>query len=303
MRGCEQFGVLYMKKQYAVILLSLVVCASFGGVGPQKSLAKDGNPDPEYVVAEHLKSIGSPKVLAGIQSRGFSGTAAVKFIQGATGNVPDGQFMLVSEGPRLSIIMRYNDLEYPGEYFAFDGQDVSVGYISPGQRSPLADFVFRYNLIMKEGLLGGTLSSAWPLLHIQERKARLKYSRVKIDGRELHQLEYGIYNSKQDLNVRLNFDLESYRHVRSEYRVQTNNDMSVRPNSAKITDIVPVSRYVLVEKFDGFRDEGGLMLPHSYTLDYSVEGQGSSFVAHWAMIVNQRIYNGNVNPLTFKAQK
>ncbi len=77
--------------------------------------------------------------------------------------------MCVSDGKKLAIVLKYSDINYPGEYFAYNGKDVSVGHISPGQKSPLADFLFRYNGIMKEGLLGGVFSTGWPLLNLQEK--------------------------------------------------------------------------------------------------------------------------------------
>ena len=156
---------------------------------------------------------------------------------------------------------------------------------------------------MKEGFLGGALSSTWPLLEIQKRKPRLKCSKKKIDDKEQYEIEYRPNTNIGDLNLKLYFDTGNFHHVRTEYRVRIVGDMSVRPSSARIFDAVPDSYYMLIEKFDDFRDEEGLMLPHDYAMDYSVVGQGSSFLAHWAMTLNQRVYNGTINPLTFKAQK
>jgi hypothetical protein len=79
--------------------------------------------------------------------------------------------------------------------------------------------------------------------------------------------------------------------------------MSVQPSDAQIFDNVPDSHFLLIEKFNDFRDEGGLMFPHNYTMDYSIDGQGCSALAHWAVVVNQQCYNGTINPLIFRAQK
>jgi hypothetical protein len=134
-----------MSKRYESALVTATLCLALSVALSQPTSAEDKDVSPEYVIAEHIKSIGAPETLAKIKSRGFAGTASVDFIQGATGKVTGGQFMLVCEGRRLAIIMRYQDLEYPGEYFAFDGKEVTGGHIKPGQRSPLADFVYRYN--------------------------------------------------------------------------------------------------------------------------------------------------------------
>jgi hypothetical protein len=45
------------------------------------------------------------------------------------------------------------------------------------------------------------------------------------------------------------------------------------------------------------------MLPHSYTLGYSIIRQGSSLPAHRAMVVNQRMHTGIISPQTFRAPK
>jgi hypothetical protein len=296
-----------MKNGKGVLLLAGLLLGSSAFFPSQTVYAQDNEITPEVVVANHLKSIGKPEVLKEIKNRGFDGTTSVEFIQGGTGNA-DGIFLLLSEGPKVAILLRYNDLEYPGEYFAFDGKDVSVGYITPGQRSPVADFIFRYNRLMKEGLLGGTLSCAWPLLHLQGENTNLVYDREEKDGRRLHRLEYRPEKNLGDLRVKLYFDFDTFRHVRTEYRVRINMDMSVpQPNTddrgGAMFQNVPDSIYVLTEKFDDYREEGGLMLPHKYTIDYSLEGQGQSFVACWTAKLNNRVYNGKINPQSFVAQR
>ena len=81
--------------------------------------------------------------------------------------------------------------------------------------------------------------------------------------------------------------------------------------SAGILDQIANSYYLLVEKFDDFKevklnDLGSskpmsLILPQSYALEYSVEGQGSSFLAHWNLIADQWMQNGKLDPSVFKA--
>jgi hypothetical protein len=296
-----------MKNGKGVLVLTGLLLCSSAFLPYQTVYAEDKEATSEAVVANHLKSIGKPEVLKEIKNRGFDGTTSVEFIQGASGNV-HGIFLLLSEGPKVAMLLRYNDLEYPGEYFAFDGTDVSVGYIRPGQRSPMADFIFRYNRLMKEGLLGGTLSCAWPLLHLQGKNTTLVYDIEEKDGRRLHRLEYRPEKNLGDLKVKLYFDFDTFRHVRTEYRVRINMDMSMpQPDTdssgGAMFQNIPDSIYVLTEKFDDFREEGGLMLPHKYTIDYSVEGQGQSFVACWTTRLNNRVYNGKINPQSFTAQR
>ena len=282
----------------------------------------------EQAVAAHIKSIGSPEALAALKTLAFVGTTSVDFIQGMYGKM-NGQSMFVSDGEKVSIVLKYGDINYPGEYFAYDGSEVSVGHINPMQRSPVADFVFQHNGIMKEGLLGGIFSRGWPLLNFQEDQAWLKYDDATIDDRRLHEIEYRPKKSLRDVKIKLYFDWETYRHVRTEYRVRVRDDMSASPGgegtragkyqAAGQIDLgtdgnsavgfntlyrgLPDSIYVLVEKFDDFKKIGAMILPHSYTIDYSVEGQGHTFIGKWTLTADQWVFNRTYDDKIFVAQK
>jgi hypothetical protein len=188
---------------------------------------------------------------------------------------------------------------------------------------------------MKEGLLGGVLSLGWPLLDIEKRNASLKYVSAKVDGRELHEIDYNPKSGMNDIKVKLFFEPGTFRHVRTEYILTVQGEQALQagktvtqgvPNSAGlnsgqrsgpitrdagILDQIGNSYYLLVEKFDNFKevkfsDSTGSeakspILPHSYALEYSVEGQGSSFLAHWDITADQWVHNGKLDPSIFKA--
>ncbi len=323
-----------MKVRAINLLIAIALGFSLSLARSGSSFAKDKNLAPEEVVAAHLKSIGTPELMASIKNRGMSGKTSVEFVQGGVGNLA-GQCMVVASGRSLSIILKYGGVDYPGEYFAYDGTDVEVSTISPGQRSPLGDFIFRYKGMMKEGLLGGVLSLGWPLLDIEKRNPSLKYVSTKIDGRELHEIDYTPKGGLNNIKVKLFFEPDTFRHVRTEYMLKVQGEQALQagqtvtrgvPNSANLTggqrggpvtrdagiqDQIAYSYYLLVEKFDNFRevkfkDSAGsetrsLILPHSYTLEYSVEGQGSAFLAHWNLIADQWLQNGKLDPSVFKA--
>ena len=298
-------------------VLAVVLCLSLSVFWTGYGFAKD-QVTPEQIVAVHIKSLGSPEALAALKTLAFVGTTSVEFIQGMTGSM-SGTSMCVSDGNKLGIVLKYGDINYPGEYFAYDGKDVSVGYISPGQRSPVADFLFQHNGIMKEGLLGGIFSEGWPLLNLQEKQVDLTYRETTIDGRRLHEIEYRPKQSLRDTKIKLYFDLETYRHVRTEYRVRVRDDMTAAPvgDSTRkgqferteptgfdtLKGGLPDSIYVLVEKFDDFKKVGAMTFPHSYTLDYSIEGQGHSFIGKWTMKAVQWAFNRTLDERIFVAQK
>ena len=323
-----------MKVRAMNLFIAIALGFSLSPARCESSFAKDKGLTPEEVVAAHMKSIGDPELLATIKNRGISGKASVEFIQGGVGTLA-GTSMVISSGRSLSIILNYGGVDYPGEYFAYDGTDVEVATISPGQRSPLGDFIFRYNGVMKEGLLGGVWSLGWPLLDIEKRDPSLKYISTKVDGRELHEIDYTPKGGMNNIKVKLFFEPETFRHVRTEYMLKVQGEQALQagqtvtrgvPNSAKIAggqgsgpisrdagvqDQLAYSYYRLVEKFDNFREvkfkdsKGGetrsLIMPHSCALEYSVEGQGSSFLGRWNLNADQWMQNGKLDPSIFKA--
>ena len=318
-----------MGKLRGFTLLNAVLWLCLIGGQSQPSFAGSEISSAEELVAQHVKSLGNPGILSSLQSRSFVGGTTVKFIQGMNGSM-SGVSTLVSDGRKLSIMLKFKDPDYPGEYFAFDGKEVSVGHMSPGQRSPIADFIFRFNGIMKEGFLGGALSVSWPLLDIKNKNPELKYKKTKVDGRDLYELEYHPKNTLQNMKIKMYFDPETFHHVRTEYTVRIRDDVSVQNTDsvqdaggdlsktsttydvkvrastmkdANVFSAIPDSIYHLVEKFDDFKKVSGMTLPHSYTMEYSVEGQGNTFIGQWDLKANQWVINRSYKEEIFKAQK
>jgi len=252
------------------------------------------NPSPEQLIAEHLKSIGDPAKLSQVKSITFTGNATVNFLLGMSGYQNQrGTSTLISQGPKMCIIMNFPDVNnYPGEHFAYDGKTVTVANFRLGQMSPIADFINSYNKIVKNGILGGVLSNAWPLLDTKRNKATMKVGKAKVDGVDLYELEYRPKDFHGDMKIRLYFDPETYRHVLTEYKVKTSNDVTMGFNPPPGTEMgigltASDTYYVLTEKFGDFRKVGDLTLPHIYTLDYNISYIGSiamgGFTANWTM--------------------
>ncbi len=312
-----------VRKRLGLLAFAACLCISvmpFGFVYPN-----DEGMTPEELVEKHLKSIGPPEKLMAVLSRGISGNANVEFILGGSGSLSNGYFLCVSEGPKVAIKMDFEDINYPGEYFAYDGKEVTVGYITPGQRSPLADFIFLHNATMREGFLGGVLSTAWPLLHIEDEKPRMKLKETEVKGRRLYELEYGTPGIRPgNMRVKLFFDKENFHHVRTEYKVliadeltsvrsivsgsvntapATSGILGTTSPKATIMESQPDSIYMLTEKFDNFAVVGGLALPMNYSLEYSLEGHGATFLAKWIVQAEYYTNNGDIDQTFFVAQK
>ena len=103
------------------ILLTVICCLSFWGFLLEGSFAKDKKLTAKQLVAEHLKSLGTPDALSAIRTRAAVGTITFRTVRGSTGQA-SGQAQWASEQEKMGFIMRFNDVDYPGEHFAFDGK-------------------------------------------------------------------------------------------------------------------------------------------------------------------------------------
>ncbi len=268
-----------------LILSSAILCLAFGTAQSDKSFAGKRDLRPEEAVAAHLKSIDDPGILQSIKSRAIEGSASVKFIQSKFRDSPDGESLMISEGRKLGIIMEFKTLGYYGEYLAFDGKGVTIGNRDVLTGSRFGHLFSQVDGIMKEWLLGGTLSVAWPLLDVPGRQPKLKYKKRKVEGRQLHELTYNLKSiwGTEFLRIRMFFEPESFRHVMTEYKFRRGDT----PDSV-----------VLKEIFEDFREADGLMLPHRYRIHFP----STNFIGHWTVEAQQWRNNAPMDAELFKAR-
>ena len=227
------------------------------------------NPTAEQLVENHLKSIGERDAISRISSISLNGTAEINFIQGMNARLA-GASTLVSEGSKLGIVLRIGHHSYSGDHFAYDGKSVTVENFDIGMKSPLAEFINSYNKIIKNGMLGGVFSRAWQLFDTKGNRPRsMTVRKNKVEGTELYELEYRPRDDHGDMKIFLYFETETYRHVRTDYKVKNNSIAAL-----EIYDN-------LTEKFEDFREVGELTLPHGYTLIFQKDGDQPTFLGHW----------------------
>jgi hypothetical protein len=272
-----------MMKRLVLAFVSLVV------VGIAAAATQDQKLKIEDVVARHLDSIGSAEARAKVTSRVASGkTVFASRIGGAT-NI-EGQGMIVSAGSKLRAGFKFPLIDYTGEDMAFDGNRAATGLLPQGRRSPLSIFLNSQNLPLKDGLLGGALSTAWPLLHLDQLQPKLEYKGLKkIEGRSLHEVSYRPRKGSPDLKVALYFEADSFRHVRTKYSFEVAASVGTRENA----NVNQETFYSLTEDFDDFRALDGMTLPHKYRLQYNATG-ARSLIQDWtfsaaAIAQNQKV--------------
>ncbi|MFN2578231.1 MAG: hypothetical protein ABR607_11130 [Pyrinomonadaceae bacterium] len=247
------------------------------------------------VIAQHLESIGSAKARAAITTRIISGTSQVIFRTTPAGQAV-GKAVLASERMKSLLGMSFPSPVYPREQLGFNGINFMAAFATPGTRSVLGNFLMTNDAIFKQGLLCGTLSSAWPLLDLPGRQAQVDYIGTrKIEGRLLHQLKY-TPRANSDLQITLYFDPETFHHLRTDYeRVIPAPMGKVEYSNVQERE----GRYKLIEEFSLYKSEAGLNLPHIYTIKLSVDTVNGTFLAEWTIKLTQFDFNQKIDPTAF----
>lgn len=277
----------------------LTLAGSLLSLSMTNVVSKDTKLKPEELVVRHLDAIGSAEARSAVKTRSASGRAMATVRLGGQGKL-SGPGSIFSEAGQIRVAMKFEVPDYPGEDLAFDGTRVSVGTVRPGQRTNLSSFVYHHDMMMKEGLLGGTLTTAWPLLDVGARQPKLTYTGLKkVEGRQLHQLKYRPRRGAGDLQVSLYFEPETFRHVLSQYRLVQPAGMATTPAaSAGQRD----SFFTIVETFADFRQVDGLTLPRSYKLVYTIEAQNNTYLAEWTITDIETVHNSALDPGVFSVQ-
>lgn len=263
-------------------------------------VATDGPPlTAEELVARHLVAIGSPEARKA-QSRGVDGTAHYEVLLGGAAQ-NDGTVKLGSDGHKVRFVMRLNGTTYVGEDFVTDGSKVEIAPMIASKRSILGRFFITRDEALKEGVFGGVLSTAWPLLDTAHPH-KLHYGGLKsIDGRPMHELRYETRKNAADTDIRLYFDPETYRHVMTIYTVTVPVTEAAMINPSARTQIggsLNVGHQVVRESFSDFKAVDGLLLPTKWTIELSSD-IGSTTNMHWDIAVQQAVHTP-IDPAVFR---
>ena len=268
----------------AVVLALAVTAMTFLAAFSSTAGTDKDKMSPQDLIAKHLESIGPVEARASATSRVFTGTVVAKFRQGGYGQT-QGKAVMASQGSKNLIAMVFGLPDYPHEKFAYDGQKVTVSSIKPGVRTLLGRFLSTNGVPFREGLAGGTLSAAWPLLDFASKNVKVQYDGLKkVEGKQLHALKYNAPKSS-DLKVTLFFDPATFQHVRTEYHQVIDNPIAASKPGQSMEQ--QETRIDLVETFSDFRAESKLMLPHSYKLQLTINGQSGSLLNDWMVSLTQ----------------
>ena len=250
----------------------------------------------DEVVAKHLESIGTADARGAAKSMVAVGDAVVTFIS-QKNQTAQGRIVMASTGPKNFIGLQLNAVDYPGEKFSYDGNKAKVALVLNGKRSFFGNFVSSNEAILKESLMGGTLSLSWALSNAA-RKGKLSAEGIKkIDGREYYVLGYSPKGGS-DIDVALYFDKETFRHTRTEYKYVSSAGIGATiDQSARQSE----TRLKVTEDYADFKDFNGLTLPQKYKVNYTITGANGTTEVEWAYAINEVEFNKPLDDKTFDA--
>jgi len=280
------------------------------------SMAAD-QPKPEDVIARHLDSIGTPGARAAVKSRGIQGALHFKVLSSGSGQPSqrggnalgdevsttdaDGYWGYVSQERKSNFVMKFGSGQWRGERFVFDGDKTSFAVFTNSHRpSSFGDFVRREDFILKEGLLGGELSTTWALENPDHSRAKLDYDGVKkVDGQDLDCIDYSS-KADSDVKIKLYFDPETHHHVMTTYTLVVEPGIGYRPSDSARQHLY---RYTIEERFSDFKTDNGLTLPRHYDLRFTQEpGSGASRAYEWDMTADKFMDNIGLDPGNFQVK-
>lgn len=283
------------------LVLILTVCAAALALltpYPASVVSADEKMRAEDVIARHLDSIGTAEARRAVNNRVIMGTTKFSYRAKGVGQT-EGRVVLASEGAKSLMGMEFPEADYPHERLGFDGRKFYAAYLRPGVRTILGEFLYTRNDMFREGLAGGILNQAWPLLNFEGRGAKLEYAgKGKTGGKEVHTLRY-TPKGGSDFQIKLHFDASTFQHVKTEYEQvvsagigRTDRDSASQRGSS----------YTIVEEFSDFKKEGGLMLPHNYKMRFTVDDVGGVRQLNWAFDLAQFSFNAPLPADSFNVE-
>jgi hypothetical protein len=227
----------------------------------------------EDVLAKHLVSIGTPEARAAAKTRLAEGKAEMQEVVRGSSAL-HGTASFACDDRRLKIAMAFpGSSEYRGEQWVFDGKDTAVAQTAPGARSIIGNFLFHHPVLLREGLFGGSALTSWSLLDLDGRQARLKFDGIKkVNGIEMYQVTYTPKKADSNMHIRVFFDPQSFRHVRTTYTIEMTaglaelKDRQGNVTGADVTQHESEVRYLVEENFNDFKTVDGLTLPTSWSI-------------------------------------
>ena len=270
-----------------------------------QTFAVENKLSAEDLLKHHLDSIGDQAARTAMKSRVVEGTSSYRILVGGSGRI-DGKAVLASDGEKMQMLLKVTAQQYTGERFIRNGDRTSVAATYTDKtRSELGRFLEANDLPIREGLLGGVLTTGWSLLDLDAHKSKLHYEGLKkVDGKELQAVVYQP-GKTSDLDIVLYFDPENFHHVMTVYTASVHAglgqgyDITGDPNgpvpgsaSEEASARQQQTRYRIEERFSDFKTTDGYTLPSHYDLRFQEELQnGFTKTVVWEVTTSRVLNN------------
>ncbi|MGD9631260.1 MAG: hypothetical protein AB7V18_18640 [Pyrinomonadaceae bacterium] len=280
------------------ILPTLLLSCSLFSIAIAQQEKRPSKLTTDELVAKHLASIGEGSGLAH-KSMVLTGTGTISSKLGAK-FLLTGPSQMASAGRSFVLAMAFDSPIYPYEKIGFDGDKVYFGYPN-GKTTVLGNYVKAHSSIVKDGLLGGALSTGWPLLDLKsDPKIKLDLrGTTKINDRPCYKVKY-TSSRIGDISITLFFDSETFRHVRTEYVYTIEGRIGTSPTDVRSSS--RTERYLLTEDFGNFNVADKTTLPFSYNISITTERQiGSEATSReWNFTVEKVYFDQVLSSEVFK---
>jgi hypothetical protein len=220
---------------------------------------------------------------------------------GGSAGMLEGPSFFLSEGPKSRFFLNLGQVSYPAEQYFYDGQVFDAGFLTPNKRSRLGVFLYSYDGIVKQGLLGGVLSTGWLLLAPEKHDVKLQYNGTKkVEGKELLELKCTMKKKENERSILFDFEPETYRHVRTIYVVSLAEGASSgqKPAAQGMTP-AGVGRTELEERFGDFRVVNGLTLPANWRIKLTIDTGAETSTMEWNLKFEKTMLDQVLNSSVF----
>ncbi len=234
-------------------------------------------PTLDELSAKHLAAIGPASLRTAITNRVIEGQSVVESRKGEAAAAPSTAH-LITQADKYRVSMPFPSAQYLSWDVAYNGAGSRVRSLT-AEQSAIAPLFLDCSEVLKEGLLGGALSAAWPFLDLKSRQSHLGAVTPRtIDGRRMWRVDYGA----GAFNARLYFDADTFQHVRTVYE--------------GCMDFV-----VVEERFEDFSSSTGLTLPARWIVAYSIyrRSQNTPMTSTWTVTVQRMQHNSEIPPEVF----
>jgi hypothetical protein len=281
-----------MRSVYSIYIIAII--SVFAGTASAQKMTV------EELISNHRNSVGSADKLAAVKERLAMGQS--EFESKFPSKKTSGKAVVASRGEDYMFLVSLNSQEYPFEKIGYFDKRVSLPFVTAGARSPLGAFVAEHEKMLSTGVFTGTLSNTWPLLGDTGKVAKTKLAgKRKVDGRDAYVLEFWPKGmDSAEFTILLFFDVETFRHVQTEYRHVINPSQDRFGTLGRQAGV----RQSLIESFTDFKTVDGLTLPYAYAAHYTTESNSGTHEFFWRLKLQQYLLNPNLdaNFFTFEAK-